>query len=360
MTGVTPGVTPGMRPVDLVPGDPDEVDRLAARLGRIAVAAGDAAARLRTLDGTAWTGESAALFTAAVGDVPVRLDRAAAAFGAAGRALTGYAAALREGQAAAAEAVRMVERSSPETLAADREAAATLVARAGADVEAAGRLAAERLARAEADAPPADDAGPPATTALRVVAEPALTDPEGYVSAPGDWSGAVAEMRYTAPHDVPFAGPEAAAAPGTGEAGWQTWAGERPDRATGVLEAGTVAAAGAAVAAGVLIGRRRDRTALGLVGLDEAELRRRRDEFGGARHRNAAPAAGRTARLRDTRAWRTRLVSEARLPGTVQHWTGPGADPLPRSRVLASHTGSVDRDVRGAVLRTGRPAHEGS
>lgn len=356
-------VTPGARPADLVPGDPDEVDRLVVRLTRIAASAGDSARGLRGLDGDVWTGESARVFRAAIGDVPTRLDQAAAAFGSAARALVAYARSLREGQATAAAAVRMVESAAPETAAADQQAADRLLARATADVEAAGRLAAERLARAEADAP-APDAGGAAGTApaLRVVTEHELTAPDDLVATPGEWGGSVSEMRYTTPHEVAFAAGGAGGAGGAESGSWASWTAGADGRGTGMVEAGTVAAAaGVAVAAGTLIGRRRgSRTALDLVGLDEGELRRRRDEFGGPRHRGAASTIGRTARLSDIDAWRTRLVTSARLEGTVPHWAGPGADRLARVRVLAGSAGSVDRDVRGAVLRTGRPAHEAS
>jgi hypothetical protein len=353
-------VTPGARPADLVPGEPDEIDRLAARLTRIAATASDAGSRLSTLDAEVWTGESAQVFQGAIGDVPIRLGRAAGAFGSAARALTAYARALREGQATAAGAVRMVEQATPDTLAADQARATALVARATAEVDAAGRLAAERLARAEADAPLGADAVPDRMAGcemvLKVGTEHQLTDPDGYVSPPGDWAGSVAEMRYTAPHEVAFAGALGGDTPPT----WDSWAAAGDGRAIGVAEAGTVAAAGLAGAVGAVIGRRRTRTALGLVGLDGTELRRRRDEFGGPRHRGAATGSARTVRLSDTSGWRTRVVPVTRPEGTVPHWTGPGADPLPRVRVFADHSGSVDRDVRGAVLRTGRPAHEGS
>lgn len=352
-------VTPGARPADLIPGEPDEVDRLAAQLTRIAVTAGDAGTRLSVLDAEVWTGESAQVFQGAIGDVPARLQRAAGAFGSAAQALRAYGRALREGQASAAGAIRIVEQATPETLAADQARAAALVARATAEVDAAGRLAAERLARAEQDAPLGDDAVPNRLAGCEVVlsvgTEHELTDPDDYVSWPEDWGGSVAEMRYTSTHDVAFAG----ALGGDTPPSWDSWAAAGDDRGIGVVEGGTVAAAGAAVAAGALIGRRRDRTALALVGLDEAELRRRRDEFGGARHRGAGPVA-RTVRLPDTVGWRTRLVPSTRPAGTVPHWTGSGADPLPRVRLFADRSGSVDRDVRGAVLRTGRPAHEGS
>jgi hypothetical protein len=355
-------VTPGAAPADLVPGDPDEVDRVALRLARVAASASDAADTLRVLDTDVWTGESAQLYRSAIGDVPARLTTAASAFGAAAQALRDYARALREGRSAAVSAVRMVERSTPDTAAADQQAADALMARTDDEIQAAGRLAAERLARAEAEAPQLAPAGGPPDVDVRVAVEHRLDDPDGYVSPPGDWSGSVADMRYTAPHDVPFAG---AAGGGSSDAAgmdWQSWAASGSGREVGVVEAGTVvAAAGAAVAAVTVIGRRRDRTALGLVGLDEDELRRRRDEFGGARHRGDGPGpVPAAARLAAPDAWRTRLAPIARPAGTVQHWTASGADRLQRASVLADRSGAIDRDVRGAVLRIGRPATEAS
>lgn len=356
--------TPGAVPTDLIPGDPDEVDLVALRLARVAAGASDAAEKLRVLDTHVWSGESAELYRASIGDVPSRLTDAASAFGSAARALRDYARALRDGRATAVSAIRMVERSTPETAAADQQAADALLARTADEIEAAGRLAADRLTRAEAGAPRPD--GDTATSAgldVRVGVEHRLDDPGHYVAPPGDWSGSVADMRYTTPHDVAFAGAlggEAAPGGDPSAAGWQDWAASGSGREVGVVQAGTVAAAGAAVAV-TMIGRRRDRTALGLVGLGEDELRLRRDEFGGARHRDGAlspptPAA----QLAAIDAWRTRLAPITRPAGTVQHWTGSGAGRLQRASVLTDRSGAIDRDVRGAVLRVGRPATEAS
>jgi uncharacterized protein YukE len=356
-------VTPGADPADLIPGDPDEVDRVAVRLTRVAGSASDAAGSLHTLDTDVWTGQAADLYRGAIGDVPDRLARAAEAFGTAAQALRDYARALRDARSVATSAVRMVERSTPETAAADQQSADALLARATADVDAAGRLAAERLARAQADAPTLPPAGAGTDLALRVDTESRLDDPEGLVSTPDNWGDSVADMRYTSAHDVPFAGALGGeVTPDAGGAhGWQEWAASGSGRGLGFVEAGTVAAAGAAVAAVTVIGRRRDRTALSLVGLDEAELRRRRDELGGGRrHRDDGLGPVRAARLGTAATWRTRLAPAPRPPGTVQHWTGSGAGRPAHTSALAGHSGSIDRDVRGAVLRTGRPAHEAS
>ena len=357
--------TPGAVPADLIPGDPDEVERVALRLTRVAVSASDAAEKLRVLDTHVWSGESAELYRASIGDVPSRLTKAAGAFGSAAQALRDYARALRDGRATAVTAIRMVERSTPETAAADQQSADALLARTADELEAAGRLAADRLTRAEAEAPRADgDTATDAGVDVRVGVEHRLDDPGHYVAPPGDWGGSVADMRYTTPHDVAFAGAlggESAPGGDPSVAGWQDWAASGSGREVGVVEAGTVAAAGAAVAAVTMIGRRRDRTALGLVGLGEDELRRRRDEFGGARHRDDALSAPTpAARLAAIDAWRTRLAPITRPAGTVQHWTGSGAGRLQRASVLTDRSGAIDRDVRGAVLRVGRPATEAS
>ena len=394
-------VTPGARADQLVPGQPEEVERLAARMARFATSAGEAAARLGSVDERAWSGESGRLFREAVGPVPARLDAAAGAFAAAARALTTYATALTEGQAAAARAVQLVERSTPDSQAADRATAAGWVERARVQVEEAGRVAAMRLAEATADAPAADgELGGRALTShgvtVQLVTHHELSDPDHLVAPSGEWGDSVADVRYTQPHDVGFAdaGATGSASAGTaagtgagaagtagsagsaggattaagtaagtavGESAWQAWAGEGTGRALGVVEPGLLAAIGVAALGGLrVIGRRRrGGTALALVGMDELELRRRRGELAPAGDRGGAPGPARTGRLRSAEAYRTRLASPPRAGGTVHHWTGSVGGPVRRVRVAGEPLGSVDRDVRGAVLRTGRPPLEG-
>jgi hypothetical protein len=358
-------IAPGVRPAELVPGRPDDLERLGARLAGFAASAADAVSRLAAVESGVWAGQAGDAFREAGGEVPARFGRAATAFAAAARALRTYGQVLRESQAEAARAVRLVEQSTPESAAADRQTAAGMVARARSRADEAGRAAAAQLARAAADAPAPEElaAMPPEAcpVTLQVVTEHQLTDPEGFVAPLGGWGDGVADMCYTSPHEVVFAG--AVAGADTGEPGWQVWSAAGPGRQLGVVEPGALAALGIAAVASAGSGRqrrqRRQRTALGLVGLDEAELRRRRDEFGGARHRDGVLSAGRTARLRSPDAWRTRLASAPRTEGTVPHWTGSDAARLSRSRATGERLGAVDRDVRGAVLRTGRPAHEG-
>jgi hypothetical protein len=162
---------------------------------------------------------------------------------------------------------------------------------------------------------------------------------------------------------VPFAGAPGGETgqPTLGVGGWQEWATSGSGRDIGVIGAGAVAAAGAALVAGTVIGRRRDRTALSLVGLDEDELRRRRDELGGSgRHRDDGLGPVRATRLGASATWRTRLAPADRPPGTVQHWTGSRGGRPAHGSASADDSGSIDRDVRGAVHRIGRPAHEAS
>src|SRR6185312_3163794 len=206
------GVTPGADPAELIPGDPDGIEQVAARLARVAGSAADAAGTLHTLDADVWAGEAAELYRGALGDVPDRLIRAADAFGTA-------AQALRD--------------------------------RATAEVDAAGRLAAERLARAQADAPTLPPAGAGTDLALRIDTEHQLDDPDRFVSTPDGWGDSVADMRYTSAHDVPFFGALGGEAgqPASGVDGWQEWATSGSGRDIGVIEAGTVTAAGAAIAA---------------------------------------------------------------------------------------------------------------
>lgn len=361
MTELTPGATPEQ----LVPGRPEDVERLAARLARFATSAGEAAARLDAIDEGAWSGESGQMFREAVGPVPTRLTRAAAAFTAAARALTAYATVLREGQATAARAVELVEQSTPDSAEADRNTAMAWLDRARRNVEQAGEVASMRVGEAAADAP--DDGGGElggrALTSggitVELVGTHELSDPDSLVAPAGDWQDTAGDVRYTQPHDVGFAG-AATTAPADGQAAWDAWAGESAGRSLGLVEPALLAAFGVAALGGLrVIGRRRrEHTALELVDLDELTLRRRRDEFAAGRDQGGVLAPARTGRLRSAGAYRTRLASPPRPGGTVQHWTGPVGGPA-RLRVAGEPLGSVDRDVKGAVLRTGRPPREG-
>jgi hypothetical protein len=358
-------IRPGQTPAELVPGEPDEVERLAARLSRFATGAGDASVRLRGLDSAHWSGGAAELFREAVGPMPRQLARAGSAFTLAARALSGYARALRDAQAAAAQAIRLVEQSTPDSASADRAAARQLVERARGEVAEASRAASARLSELAADAPTgaadvASAAGAPVLRAggltVRTVTEHELTDPDGFV---GSTHEVAQSVRFGVDHAVPFAG---AAVGGTGDVGdvggWESWAQQGDGRGLGVVEISLLAGLGIG-AIGLIGRRRRDRTALATAGIDEDALRNRRGRFG------APGAAGhavrsRSAGPRSSDTWRTRLASAPRPGATVHVWAASEANPLAHARraepVPMSTPGP---DVTGAVLRTGPPPEEG-
>jgi hypothetical protein len=363
-------VRPGDQPAELVPGDAESAESVAARLSRFATAAAQASSRVRGLDAEHWSGEAAELFRAAVAEVPAQLARAGEAFAQAARALRTYAQVLREAQATAGRAVRMVEGSTPESAEADGAEAGRLVERARADVAEAGRAAAARLAEASADAPAGVAIG--ATGAARAGGMPRLQTGELTVSAVSGYQlsdpdalvapldGVVDEVRFGEDHPAAFAGAGEAGA----EAGWAEWAEQRPDRATGEVGPGDLAALGtAAAAAAVLaVSRRRGRTALARLGVDEQGLRRRRDRYV-PRHRDGDPAPATPATPARAggagQVWRTRLASAPRAGATVHAWSGPEADPRSGATAAPSVSlGTSEHEVRGAVQRTGEPADE--
>jgi uncharacterized protein YukE len=92
---------------ELVPGDPDDVDDLAAQCQRFAEGASDAARRVRGLTLGGWVGQAAEAFAHEIDDQPRRLEKAADAFTAAARALRLHAAELRHAQDGAAAAIRL-------------------------------------------------------------------------------------------------------------------------------------------------------------------------------------------------------------------------------------------------------------
>lgn len=347
-----------------MPGRPDEVEQLAARLATFASGAGDASVRLGELDPAHWSGHAADLFREAVGPLPRQLSRAGDAFDLAARALRGYAAAVRDGQAAAAQAIHLVETSTPATASADQATAARLVERARVAVEDASRAAASRLSELAAAAPtdpsgvssgPGGHAVHSGGIAVRAVTEHDLADPSGFVAPAGDVADTV---RFGAEHDVPFAGDAAGGSAGGGVSSWAEWAGHGGARELGAV--GPSVLAGLGIGAVGLIGRRRrDRTALAVAGLDDDDLRQRAEQFGGPRGiGHLARSGGSGPRSTDT--WRTRLASTPRGGATVHVWAGSEANPLARTRGAEPvPMASPGQDVTGAVLRTGPPPGEG-
>jgi len=357
-------VRPGTRPEELVPGDPDEVERLAARLARFAVAAEAASAGLAGVDSGHWSGSAAEEFRAAVSPVPRQLARAGDAFASAAQALAAFADALRDAQRSAAAAVRLVEQSTPDSVAADQQTARQQVERARSEVAGAAQSAAARLAEAAADAPSQSGvqrSGPlPAVhtggTTVRAVAEHELARPEDYIAPVGDL---VDSVHFGQDHHVAFVAADTTAGSITG---WQEWSEQGVGRGLGRVEPELLAALSIGAGGGTKAGRRwRGRTAFALVGLGEAEIRSRRlrrprlrrQEQGGV----AASAV--SGRLRGAGTWRTRLASPPRAGGTVHPWAGPEASPLPRACAAdAVRLPAADRQASGVVQRTGPPADE--
>ena len=292
-------VTPGADPAELIPGDPDGVERVAARLARSPAARATPPASCTRSTPTCGPARRPSSTAAAIGDLPDRLNRAAEAFGTAAQALAG----LRAGAAGRAVGRR---RRRPDGRA--------FHARDGRRRPAVGRRAAGprdrrrrrgRPARGRAAGPgPGRRAGAAAAGRRRARAAHRHRAPARRprrLRLDPRTAGATRSPTCATPPPttclLPVRGRRSRAA-GPGADGWQEWATSGSGRDIGVIEAGTVAAAGAALAAVTVIGRRRDRTALSLVGLDEDELRRRRDELGGGRrHRGDALGPVRAARL---------------------------------------------------------------
>ena len=99
----------GMTARELVPGVPEDIERLATRLLEYSEAARTAVARLRSMDQGLWIGDAAEAFSAQVGKLPAKLSRAAGAFEDAALALRSYVSVLREAQWTAGKAVELFE-----------------------------------------------------------------------------------------------------------------------------------------------------------------------------------------------------------------------------------------------------------
>lgn len=99
----------------LVPGDPDELEQLVARLASLAQGMVKAAGRLRGIEAGKWQGEAADAFRQLLGEQPAKYEQAGRAFAQASQALAGYAVVLREAQAQAQGAVARFEQAEHET-----------------------------------------------------------------------------------------------------------------------------------------------------------------------------------------------------------------------------------------------------
>jgi hypothetical protein len=141
-------LAPGVGALELIPGNPDELGRLAARLSVFGEGMSEAATTLADVEAVGWTGPAADAFQGLVGDQPAKYRAAGSSFEQAVSAIRSYAAVLRHAQADAGRAVAMFEAATRESEQWQRERTAH-----DADV---------RSARAAGDPPPSGPA-PPAT-----------------------------------------------------------------------------------------------------------------------------------------------------------------------------------------------------
>jgi uncharacterized protein YukE len=118
---------------DPLPGDPDQVESLAGRLGTIGT---DIAANTPTLRAVqsqdTWSGEAATEFTAKVGDLPDKLDKVGTRFATIAAALRDYTPVLREAQADARAALA-VARQAQDAATRAQSALTAVVAQDGAN-----------------------------------------------------------------------------------------------------------------------------------------------------------------------------------------------------------------------------------
>src|SRR5882762_3776175 len=91
-------LTATAEPAALVPGDPAELDALAAVMGTFALGMGESAGRLRSISAGEWVGSGGDAFRGLIGSQPSRFGRASDAFGQARAAVVSYAVALRQAQ----------------------------------------------------------------------------------------------------------------------------------------------------------------------------------------------------------------------------------------------------------------------
>ena len=103
------GLVVGASPTQLVPGDPDAVEELAARLGGLAGGMATSVSRLGGLDTGQWQGQAAGDFERTLGEIPSHLRQVGNDLADAAGGLRSYATVLRDGQGAAARALALYE-----------------------------------------------------------------------------------------------------------------------------------------------------------------------------------------------------------------------------------------------------------
>lgn len=106
---------PGATLREVLPGTPEDLDELAAKLESYVDEAAAASRGLRALDSGGWVGEAADAFWSSVGDVLKKLDDATAAFQEASFALRSYTATLRPAQADTHRALTLIDQADTES-----------------------------------------------------------------------------------------------------------------------------------------------------------------------------------------------------------------------------------------------------
>jgi hypothetical protein len=172
-TRVPAALSAASSPRELIPGEPQDVDQLAAATRDFAVTAADGADALGALTLGGWVGAAAAVFAAELGEAPRRLQVAVEAFAQASTALRRHAVVLSDAQVVVAVAFQMWQEAEtasqmwrgvtigPDTLPPSDTGpgldgmarAAAMLARAREDVAASGRALISVLDQAAATAP---------------------------------------------------------------------------------------------------------------------------------------------------------------------------------------------------------------
>ncbi len=174
---------------ELVPGDPEELGRLAARLAVFGGGMSEAGGKLANVHAAGWTGPASDAFQGLVGEQPAKYRTAGSSFEHAVSAIRAYAAVLRHAQTDAGRAVAMFEQAS-------RESERWQHARATHDH-------AVRAAQATGDRPP-DGPAPPASDPAAsdlTASHQLLSDARSAVRAQGQIAAAaLSSAAEAAPH----------------------------------------------------------------------------------------------------------------------------------------------------------------
>jgi hypothetical protein len=105
----------GATPRELIPGQPDEIEALAARMALLGNGFTAAANQLRAIEAGEWKGEAADAFRSVVGQEPDKYDQAGTAFRVAAGASRSFASVLRDAQTRAGQTIDLFESAEAAT-----------------------------------------------------------------------------------------------------------------------------------------------------------------------------------------------------------------------------------------------------